>query len=285
MRLLVLALVSFLLASCGQGVDQGDNAGRERDSRPETLEWTDGKGDMWAAKFAEDSSFVASEPRPTSTNGDIRHVAVAHRRRRAGDQGSVPGPGRRRNASVPLRAFVDTNMGIKNEISVAWEGPAQEAVVNIVTEDMHIDCEAASSNVDFEDNTASVRVPRSCLGLPRWVRVSLESEILQSKNYQAEPAHMDSAMDAGFPANIRQDGTLVERALSERVYANAPSSASGRGETTSFLPDPRGDVVRIGAEADEFSEGSSGAATEGRGHSQHQGGAHSHATAHPRGVR
>ena len=80
MRLIVLALASLLLSSCGQDSDPEKDGRRQRDSRPETLEWTDGKGDMWAAKFAEDSSFIAKGPRPASTNGDIRHVAVAHRR-------------------------------------------------------------------------------------------------------------------------------------------------------------------------------------------------------------
>jgi len=254
MRLLLLVLVSLLFAACGQVGDQGDDAGRERDPRPETLEWTDGKGDMWAAKFAADSSFIPSEPRPASTNGDIRHVAVAHRRESLEikvqylDLDGV-------RVMTPIRAFVDTNMGIESEISVDWDGPARKTFVNIVIDSGHIQCSAASATVDFDGNHATVRVPRSCLGLPRWVRVSLESEVAQSKNYQAEPVHKDSAMDAGFPANIRQDGTLIERALSERVYADPPSSPSGRGSTTVLLPDPRGDVVRIGPEADDFAEG------------------------------
>jgi hypothetical protein len=209
---------------------------------------------MWAAKFAADSSFIASEPRPASTNGDIRHVFVAHGTESLEikvqylDLDDV-------RVMTPMRTFVDTNMGVESEISVDWDGPARETFVNIVTDSGHIQCNAASATVDFEGNTATVRVPRSCLGLPRWVRVSLESEIAQSKNYQAEPVHKDSAMDAGFPANIKQDGTLIERALSERVYADPPSSPSGRGDTTVHIPDSRGDVVRIGPEADDFDEG------------------------------
>jgi hypothetical protein len=250
----MLALVTLLLAACGQGSDQADDARQQRDPRPETLEWTDGTGDMWAAKFAADDSFIADEPRPASTNGDIRHVTVAHRRESLElkvkytvlDDVEV---------MVPLRAFLDTDLGIASEISVSWDGPAREAFVNIVNESSHIECKAASASVDFDGNTATVRVPRSCLGLPRWVRVYLESEIEQSKNYREEPVHMDSAMDGGFPAATRQDGTHIERVFSERVYADSPSSPSGRGESTLLLPDPRGDVVRIGPEVDEFSEG------------------------------
>ena len=107
------------------------------------------------------------------------------------------------------------------------------------------DCKGASASVDLEGNTATVSVPRQCLGLPRWVRVALESKVML-KNYPAEPALMDSAMDAGFPANTRQDGTLIKRGLSERVYADSSSSPSGRGETTVLVPDPRGDVEAWG---------------------------------------
>ena len=89
MRLLVLALVTLLLAACGQGSDQADDARQQRDPRPETLEWTDGTGDMWAAKFAADDSFIADEPRPASTNGDIRHVTVAHRARASSSRSST----------------------------------------------------------------------------------------------------------------------------------------------------------------------------------------------------
>jgi hypothetical protein len=256
MKLMVLALAGLLLASCGERVDPDDGAPGERDSRPTTIEWTDGKGDMWAAKFAEDSSFIPGEPRPTATNGDIRHVTVAHRAESLVikvqyldlNLDDV-------DFTVPLRAFVDTDVGLESEISLNWDGTAQESSVIVVNENSVIDCSAASATVDNNGNTATVRVPRSCLGVPRWVRVYVESEISQSKNYQAEPAHMDSAMDAGFPAATRQDGTLIERALSERVYVDSPSSPSGRGETTLLLPDARGDVVSIGGEAEDFSEG------------------------------
>ena len=257
MKLMVLALVCLLLASCGDPGDQGDGARRERDSAPGTLEWTDGKGDMWAAKFAEDSSlFIAGEPRPTATNGDIRHVAVTHRPESLVIKVQYQGLDLDEvDFTVPLRAFVDTNMGLESEISLNWDGTAQESSVVVANENSVVDCNAASATVDPERNAATVRVPRSCLGVPRWVRVYVESEMLQSKNYQAEPAHMDSAMDAGFPAATRQDGTLIESALSERVYADSPSSTSGRGETTLLLRDPRGDVVSIGEEAEDFSEG------------------------------
>ena len=64
---------------------------------------------------------------------------------------------------------------------------------------------------------------------------------------------MDSAMDAGFPANTRLDGTLIKRGLSERVYADSSSSPSGRGETTVLVSDPRGDVESMGPEGEDFS--------------------------------
>ena len=79
MRLVVLTLVGLMLASCGQVGNQADDARQRGPARPETLEWTDGKGDMWAAKYVEPDGFVPKGPRPKSTNGDIRHVAVAHR--------------------------------------------------------------------------------------------------------------------------------------------------------------------------------------------------------------
>jgi len=252
MRLVVLTLVGLMLASCGQVGNQADDARQKGPARPETLEWTDGKGDMWAAKYVEPDGFVPKGPRPKSTNGDIRHVAVAHRQEtlvikvqytdldlealKFGD---------------PLRAFVDSNLGIESDIYIVGTARHRADVV-IVHGGGVSDCKGASASVDLEGNTATLSVPRQCLGLPRWVRVALESQVML-KNYPAEPALMDSAMDAGFPANTRQDGTLIKRGLSERVYADSSSSPSGRGETTVLVPDPRGDVEAMGPEGEDFS--------------------------------
>lgn len=262
MRLFALALASLLLASCGEVDDRRDDARKARDSRPDTLEWTDGKGDMWAAKFSDADvvdGFVAGEPRPRATNGDIRHVSVAldvenlvikvQYQDLDLDHGDT---------AWPLRAWVDTNVGLVSQVELVWDGTAPEPKpwVDVTVEGGGVDDCRASSVVDSEGNTATVRVPRSCLGVPRWVRVYVESQIDQPmKNYQAEPAHMDSAMDAGFPAATKQDGTLIEHALSERVYVDVPPSPSRRGETALTIRDPRGDVVSIGDEADDFSEG------------------------------
>ena len=252
MRLVVLTLVGLMLASCGQVGNQADDARQRGPARPETLEWTDGKGDMWAAKYVEPDGFVPKGPRPKSTNGDIRHVAVAHHRERLEIKVQYVALDDVKSL-VPLRAWVDSNLGVESDISISWDGPAQETFVNIFNDGGDVDCKGASSTVDFEANIATVSVPRSCLGLPRWVRVALESEIYQSKNYQAEPAHMDNAMDAGFPANTRLDGTIIKRGLSERVYADSSSSPSGRGETTVLVSDPRGDVESMGPEGEDFS--------------------------------
>jgi hypothetical protein len=257
MKLVVLVLVSLLLASCGESGDDGDHAGKKPDPRPDTVAWTDGRGDMWAAKFAEDSSLVPHERRPSDSNGDIRRVVVAHRLESLVIKVQyVDLDLEKARYTVPLKAFLSTDMGLESEISVSWDGTAHESFVNIVTESGGVDCEAASATVDSEGNTASVRVPRSCLGAPRWVRVFVESEIFQSHNYEAEPAHLDSAMDAGFPAATKQDGALIQGRLSGRVYAPTRVSPSGRGETTLRMSDPRGDVVGIGGDAESFDEGS-----------------------------
>jgi hypothetical protein len=254
MRLMVLALVSLLLASCGQVGNQGDDARQKGPARPEALEWTDGRGDMWAAKYVEPDGFVPKGPRPKSTNGDIRHVAVAHRQETLVIKVQYTDLDLEAlKFGTPLRAFVDSNLGIESDIYIAWDGTArQQAGVNIFNGGGDVDCKGASASVDLEGNTATLSVPRQCLGLPRWVRVALESEVLLD-NYPAEPAHMDSAMDAGFPANTRLDGTLIKRGLSERVYADSSSSPSGRGETTVLVSDPRGDVESMGPEGEDFS--------------------------------
>src|SRR5688500_3206353 len=115
-----------MLASCGQVGNQGDEARQKGPARPETLEWTDGKGDMWAARYEEPYGFVAKGPRPASTNGDIRHVAVAHHPENLVIKAQyVDLDPEALKDSEPLRAFVDSNVGVESEIYVSWVGGAR----------------------------------------------------------------------------------------------------------------------------------------------------------------
>jgi hypothetical protein len=109
-----------------------------------------------------------------------------------------------------------------------------------------VDCPSAVGAADVTSNTAMLRVPRSCLGVPRWVRLYLESD--DESSHPVAPS-ADSAMGAGFPA--RRD----ERTFTDRIYARPPPRRSGRsGASTLTLPDPTGDVERAGRTADDFDE-------------------------------
>lgn len=132
-------------------------------------------------------------PVPAQAHGDIVLIRVAHARRAIWIQ-------------VRFRELTDTSNGNFHVIAIQtrwrtrtvaldafpghWEG-------STTTTDAHgrvVAC-AVGHRIDYDRNRVMVRVPRSCLGKPKWVRVGVRSTVAGSTY-----AYTDDARSRGLPA-------------------------------------------------------------------------------------
>jgi hypothetical protein len=74
------------------------------------------------------------------------------------------------------------------------------------SKDKKVSCHV-TRKVDYTANTATVWVPRSCLGRPRWVKVGMA--VASSASPEFSPAHVDDA---------RANGDFADPTWSPRVY-------------------------------------------------------------------
>lgn len=261
MRLVAYALVAVLLVGCGNAGDDGDpaegsptqnDAGASptegettQNANKTAVEWTDASGDMWKTRWEEtrredgswDAGNVAVSPEPEATGGDIREVSVRHEARNLVIQveyTDLPDDG------YPIYAVLETDTGTSWEVFSARAGPrSRRAYANVTSGgNSEGDCRAASASVDPELGTAVLRVPRSCLGVPRWIRLYLETQAWATGPSGVELG--DSAMDAEYPASVR------DRPLTDRIYASPTAVPDATGPSRTVLSDPAGDVEITG---------------------------------------
>lgn len=136
----------------------------------------DGRGDMWRISFDENMNEQRA-PAPNATNGDalrvrIRHTdthVVIHEKfvdlRRAGMFLSVGGA-------------IRTNEGLRRQFSVFaeqgnWKGTAEFTRPR----GQQVNC-PVKHVLDYDANTAVVRIPRNCLSNPRWVQFQLADAVM-----------------------------------------------------------------------------------------------------------
>jgi len=137
-------------------------------AQAKSLTWTDGSGDMW--RLSEDLDEWT--PAPEQSNGDVTKVRVAHRAHavlvrqvfvvlaRTGTQHDLVGR-------------IRTNTGLTRQFEIQaekgfWDGELMLTTVS----GRHVRCDATHT-LDYFTDSATLRVPRSCLDDPRWIQVKL----------------------------------------------------------------------------------------------------------------
>jgi hypothetical protein len=123
-------------------------------------QWTDGEGDMWYDK---------NRPAPEEVTADIRHVSVDHKRRKLVINVRYTDLDED-DSSSSLWGTIRTNEGKWRWFNASYyngeaESEVWEAGRNCVS----------SALFDHEANTVKLRIRRSCLSQPRWVRVYIAS--------------------------------------------------------------------------------------------------------------
>jgi hypothetical protein len=134
-------------------------------------------------------------PQPTRTNGDIVSSTVIHKGRRVVLQlqyvDLAPSP------ETHAHAFVLRTPSMRREIDlVATDSVWGGRVFMIKPGGTKVRCHVRKK-LDYEANTATVAVPRSCLGNPRWVRVGMANVTFTGFD-AADTQYIDDAQATGI---------------------------------------------------------------------------------------
>jgi hypothetical protein len=135
--------------------------------------YTDPAGDMWTENAAADDPAYVLDP--TMTNGDIRGGSIYHNRyavvirQRFTDLTGVGSIG------FVTEAIIRTNEGRTRFIEVGWDKTSGTyAELSRPSADgktrYAVRCNL-TGQLRFDTNTMVVRIPRTCLSSPRWIKV------------------------------------------------------------------------------------------------------------------
>src|SRR3954447_8211929 len=136
----------------------------------QTYQWTDPAGDMW-------SETTSDQPAPERTNADVVHERVTYRlhvvmiRSKFTDLRWDDGM----TYLEVIGGYIRTNEG-RNRMIFAEYSPGDQSVSAEIQNGNSdtVRC-GPTAGIDFDANTAWMRIPRPCLGNARWIRVYLES--------------------------------------------------------------------------------------------------------------
>ena len=164
-------------------------AGAERPSR---VVVRDGTGDVWKVNLRT-SHWTLAGDRPTA---DVRRAVVRHRSgavvvrtrfenlRRVGVQSHAAGL---TTDDGDFFVEVTSRPGKRSGRRALYDGPGGE----------RIECAGMSHRIDYAAETVKVRVPRSCLRDPRWVRANLGNRLVvgerPDRRHYADNPHDDGA--------------------------------------------------------------------------------------------
>jgi hypothetical protein len=158
---------------------------------------------------------------PGGVNGDFLRSVVRHRRHAVLVKSSFTDLVPTGTQLTTMSLYTDEHRPGDRTIpwryaSVSWfEGGPPGASLYDPDTSQSVTCDGLSWDVDFEENTWMMRVPRRCLEHPRWIRASLVSDVTESA------PSMSWWRDSGFGPG---DGQL--RNLSPRLFREPASSTS-----------------------------------------------------------
>ncbi|KRF16174.1 hypothetical protein ASH02_06150 [Nocardioides sp. Soil796] len=149
-------------------------AGTMSSAHAEKVVHRDARGDVIRVDYSDESGKDTQTPTPNTTAGDITATVVDHRRD---------------NVFVTVR-YVDlrprdemqghfisliTNERIRRDITVfVFASSSLQGDVEMTTgASKVVKCSGLRTAIDYRANTLRLRVPRSCLSNPRWVRAGI----------------------------------------------------------------------------------------------------------------
>jgi hypothetical protein len=159
-----------------------------------TIYNTDARGDV--AKFVGDSG--GSLAAPNQRNGDIVRTKLWHATK-VGITSHFADIRRTGDVRADILELA-TNEGVVREVAL-YAAPGHWAGETEITGPRggKKRCAGITHEIDYAANTVTIRVPRSCLSNPRWVRIGFASLVGTERN---QTATVDDALrDGGMPAS------------------------------------------------------------------------------------
>lgn len=166
----------------------------------------DARGDM----FRDDAARPGGElrPAPRQRRGDIRATTIRHNHRRVVVRVKLAALRRRGDGSaLSMRLRTDERRWRAVRLTVGrgqengWRGTVYVARRN----GRPVDCPTAH-DVSYPRNVMVVRIPRSCLGAPRWVQATVISMYASrgATTFFYDNAHHDRANFATWSGRVRR---------------------------------------------------------------------------------
>lgn len=182
---LLVALALLACSGCGTGHDTVDthlnsspSEVRSHSARtgPTTVAFTDPRGDV--VKTSKEADwFEEARPAPRQTWGDIIGTRVRHTARQLVVQVRFvtlqPQTTRFRNPLLRLGTTVTTNTGLRRDVEfwIPDEDPTLPKI-QMLSNSEPFACHL-SHTVNADHGIATLRIPRTCLGTPKFVRVAV----------------------------------------------------------------------------------------------------------------
>jgi len=168
-------------------------------------EWTDAAGDMTG--ITESSDGVDMAPAPDHHAGDVTSIVVRHGRHAVTVKVSFAQLRRSHFNAFVGKLRTDTaarHFYVEDEVDVRPR-------LYMVNKRFRPVCGGATLDVDYQANTLAVRVPRTCLKRPDWVRAAA-----MSANDNGDGSNTYYLDDAFSPSPV--DASEGRRTWSARVY-------------------------------------------------------------------
>jgi hypothetical protein len=147
----------------------------------ESVTFTDQRGDVWA-------HFRDAKRAPNHARGDILRAVIAHDQRQVVIRTKFVRLDRRGSRFV-VAARLRTNSGMNRTVRLqagpgqaTWQGATHLYRGDNVT---RVDC-APTHHIDYATDVAVIRVPRTCLGSPRWVRATMGAASIKPRGFFAD---------------------------------------------------------------------------------------------------
>lgn len=150
----------------------------------------DATGDM----FSTTSSTKTFTPAPDRIVGDIVSTTIRHKSRNVVIQ--VQYRDLVANSEIDAHYFVIRTSKMRRDVSLVSAGSFPAGRVQMTKANgTKVSCHVGR-RIDYSLNTATVVVPRSCLGRPRWVKVGMAAAELTGLG-STDPQYVDDAFSTG----------------------------------------------------------------------------------------
>jgi hypothetical protein len=174
--MLPLSTITVHSAATAASSGSATPAGTATEARVSSVALDDPTGDVWAIGDGEDSSWVSAGDVPTA---DVVHAVASHGRARV--RVEMTFTDLRREEPQSYVAMLTTGRRLRAVFVSAgpgrWTGRRQMVNGQFAT----VRCPRLTHSIDYDTEQVVISVPRSCLGLPRFVRVGMSNMMFRGE--------------------------------------------------------------------------------------------------------